>query len=128
MPETSAAQPGLQTAGGGRKASAATGDSTAVSPAPPDPERGREGKGNESGDPGRVQPPRPGGVHVSLTTAPGRSPSSATGEGRARGTPCAGRRRPGAPPGLTGRGPGSRGPVRPRTAPTVYPRSRSLSS
>lgn len=43
MPETSAAQPGLQTAGGGRKASAATGDSTAVAPAPQTPsEAGRE--------------------------------------------------------------------------------------
>lgn len=89
MPETSAAR----AADGGRRASPATRDLTPVAPArpppptPQDPERGRERKGNESGDPGRLQPPRPGGVHVSLTTAPGRSPSSETGEGKERRDP-----------------------------------------
>lgn len=67
----------------------------------PDPERGREVRGTEPGHPDGGQE-----VPVSLTTAPGRSPSSGPGEGRARRDPRAGTAAArGAPPGLSGLGP-----------------------
>lgn len=66
----------------------------------PDPERGREVRGTERRHRDGGQAP------VSLTTAPGRSPSSGPGEGRERRDPRAGTAAArGAPPGLSGLGP-----------------------
>lgn len=95
-------------------------------------ERGWEGEATKPRHPapGRRAP-------VSLTTTPGRSHTKGPGEGKGKegseGTPPphpaqGQRRRPKAPRRLSSCRPGSRGPLRPQPAPTVYPRSRSLSS
>lgn len=107
MPETDAARPRLQRAGRGRTASAAPRDHTPGAPGPQT--RGRAGWAGTKPGPRAPAAAAP----VSLTTAPGHSPSPGTGEGREQGPSARGwrrLRRPGAPPGLGSRGPGSRTP------------------
>lgn len=56
-------------------------------PCSPDREWEREGEGTEPGTPGACSRRTEVGVPVSLTTAPGHSPSYGTGEGRERRDP-----------------------------------------
>ena len=139
VPETNAAHPGLQKAGGEENGERRVRGHDSRRSYPEAGSGAGRGKGPNLGAPSARRRRRRRareGAPVSLTTAPGRSLPSGPGEGRERegseGTPplnpTQGRRLPEEPSGLSSRRPGSRGPVPPRPPPTVYPRSRSLSS
>lgn len=81
MPEENAAHPGLQRAGGGENGERRVRTLQSPRRCPEARSRARRGKGWTPRLAGRPQQPHQGGAPVSLTTAPGRSPSG-PGEGR----------------------------------------------